>query len=300
MKGGFALVAVVVFSLTAWCQVPPNPGNAAQKQKKVSAFAEYAGDWASSFDGKIWLRLRLELQGERLAGSLSRPRNVQFNDSGEVKSVSDERVTESIADAALNPDGLMLTLKNPDTQETNRYMMRLVAPANDAADLKMIGMTMPPGMPKPKPWHVVRSAAAPTVESQTEPSLADYAGDWTSTFEGKLWLLLELKLQGNQLTGWFTHSRDLELNDEGGLKSVSEDKVKEKISVATLNAGGLVITVANAGPREPDQYLMRIVVPAKAADLAMLATDMPKYMPSPKAWVLLKFDAAAVKQPAPH
>ena len=67
----------------------------------------------------------------------------------------------------LNPDGLLLTLKDPDTQETDRYMMRLVAPDNDTAELKMIAMTMPPGMPKPKPWRLVKTGIATTNKAAT-------------------------------------------------------------------------------------------------------------------------------------
>ena len=75
--------------------------------------------------------------------------------------MSEEQSTETVTDAAVNPDGLLITLKNADTPETNRYMMKLVQPSKDAADLKLIGQAMPPGMPKPKPWRVVRSGAAP-------------------------------------------------------------------------------------------------------------------------------------------
>jgi len=56
----------------------------------------------------------------------------------------------------------VLTAKDPDTQETGRYLMRLVLPAKDAADLKMIGATMPPGMPKPKPWRLLKVGFAAT------------------------------------------------------------------------------------------------------------------------------------------
>jgi hypothetical protein len=65
----------------------------------------------------------------------------------------------------LNPDGLLLTMKDPDSQETDRYMMRLVAPAKDAAELKMIAMSMPPGMSKPKPWRLTKNVIAPAAKA---------------------------------------------------------------------------------------------------------------------------------------
>jgi len=165
MKRAFLLLAVIAVSLSAWCQAPANPGNAAptaSHKEKVSPFAEYAGLWTARFEGKIWLQLRLELAGEVLTGSLIHPHNLELNDNGELKSVSEEQVTEIVSDAVVNPDGLLLYLKDSDTQETDRYVMRVVAPDNDTAELKMVAMSLPPGMPKPKPWRLVRSGIATT------------------------------------------------------------------------------------------------------------------------------------------
>lgn len=137
------------------CQAP---GGAA-KAKPVSPFAEYAGEWAATFNGKVWLQLRLVLQGEQMSGSLLHSRNIDLNDNGELKSVSEEQATESVINAEVNPDGLLLTIQDADTQENDRYLMRLITPAKDTAELKMIAMQLPPGMAKPKPWRVVKTAA---------------------------------------------------------------------------------------------------------------------------------------------
>ena len=160
MKKWLLPMLFLITSLSGLCQQAPS-GAAAAKPKPVSPFADYAGQWTATFDGIVWLRLTLELRGEQLTGSLVHPRDIQLNDSGDLKSVSEEQSTETVTDAAVNPDGLLITLKNADTPETNRYMMKLVQPSKDAADLKLIGQAMPPGMPKPKPWRVVRSGAAP-------------------------------------------------------------------------------------------------------------------------------------------
>ena len=154
----------------------------------------------------------------------------------------------------------------------------------------MAGWCQAPAAPSNKP-----------AESEAAPAPADYAGEWIATFEGKVWLLLDLKLEGEQLTGTITHSTDLELNDEGGLKSVSDEKVKEKIEDAKLDAGGLLITVKSSDTKEPDQYRMLIVLPGKAANISMVAEDMPPGMPKPQPWILLKFDPKANSNaPTPH
>jgi hypothetical protein len=127
------------------------------KAKPVSPFAEYAGQWTSDFQGHVWLTLQLNLQGDQLQGWMVHPRSVDFTETGELKSISEEQSTEIVTDAVVNPDGLLLTLKDRDTQESDRYAMKLIQPAKDSAELRIVGMAMPPGMPKPKPWRLVRS-----------------------------------------------------------------------------------------------------------------------------------------------
>ena len=61
-------------------------------------------------------------------------------------------------------------------------------------------------------------AAAKSSKAQKDSPFAEYVGDWIATLDGKVWLLLQLELHDGQLTGWLTHSRDLEMNDEGGLQ----------------------------------------------------------------------------------
>ena len=148
------LISFVLLSMpiAGWCQAPP-------KIKPVSPLLEYAGEWTSVFEGKVWLRLQLELRGDQIVGSLVHPKNIEMNDNGELKSVSEEQSTEAVTEAVVNPDGLLLSLKDPETQERDRYQMRLILPEKENAELKMIGMTMPPGMPKPKPWRLVKSGS---------------------------------------------------------------------------------------------------------------------------------------------
>ena len=140
-------------------------------------------------------------------------------------------------------------------------------------------------------------SAKPAKTPQVSP-FAEYAGDWVAILDGKVWLLLQLDLQGEKLTGWLTHPHDLEVNDEGGLRSVSEEKVKETITDATLNPDGLLLTVKYGDEKEPDHYMMRLTEPRKAAELKMVAMDMPPGMPKPQPWKLIKFPASS--EPAPH
>ena len=159
----WVVLLVLALGVAAGAQTSPKqaaPGTTVHK----SPLADYAGTWTGSFEGKTWLTVKLALQADRLSGFIQRPRNLQFNDLGELKSVSDEQSTEVVQDAQVNPDGLLLTTKDPDTQETNRFTMKLTGEAT--AEIKMSAMKMPPGMPKIKPWKVTKAAASPATAAR--------------------------------------------------------------------------------------------------------------------------------------
>jgi hypothetical protein len=161
-KFSLGALSLALLLLPAFSQVPAaKPGSSQsqpQAQAKKSPLIPYAGNWIGTFENKPWLILNLNLIGEQFSGSLQHPQNFELNDNGELKKISENFVTETVVDGKLNPDGLLLTFKDSDTQETDRYMMKLTG--DSTAELKMIAMTMPPGMPKPKPWKVTKQAAA--------------------------------------------------------------------------------------------------------------------------------------------
>src|SRR5271157_5598594 len=152
------LFMVVAISIVPVAQTPPKQGPDGKPVHK-SPLADYAGTWTGTFEGKTWLTVKLTLQGDRLSGSIQRMRNLQFNDQGEIKSIGEEQFSEVVEDAQVNPDGLLLTLKDPDAKETDHYTMKLTGESK--AEIKMSAMKMPPGMPKIKPWKLTKAGASP-------------------------------------------------------------------------------------------------------------------------------------------
>jgi len=156
-------VASLTLSLAALAlaQSSMTPGLQNAPARK-SPLAGYAGAWIGTFQGHTWITIRLKDEGTTLGGTLQRPQQLQFADSGLLKSVGQEQTTSAVENAVVQGDGLLLTVKDPSTQQTERYVMRLMS-AN-TAELKMVEMSMPPGMPKPRPWELSRvgpSAVAP-------------------------------------------------------------------------------------------------------------------------------------------
>ena len=160
---GLSLLVVLILGIAAGAQTPPKQGPPGAPVRK-SPMADYAGMWTGSFEGKTWLTVKLVLQADRLSGSILRARSLQFSDQGEIKSVGDEQASEVVQDAQVNPDGLLLTTKDPDTQETNRFTMKLTG--ESTAELKMSAMKMPPGMPKIRPWKLTKAGGASAAASQ--------------------------------------------------------------------------------------------------------------------------------------
>ncbi len=149
-------VLIVGLAIVGLAQTSMTPGMQNAPARK-SPLAGYAGAWIGTFDGHAWLTIRLTQQGTQLSGTVQRQSDVKFNDQGEIKSVGDEQTTSAVENSLLNGDGLLLTVKEPGTQQTDRYLMRLTGA--DTAELKMVAMSMPPGMAKPKPWKLNRVGA---------------------------------------------------------------------------------------------------------------------------------------------
>lgn len=151
----FLWIALLVVGVTAMVVAQTSMTQEMQNAPaRKSPLSGYAGSWIGSFDGKAWITIRLSQQGTAMTGTVVRPQSVNFTDQGELKSISDEQVTDVVQTAVVNGDGLLLTTKDSGSQETFRYQLRLTG--EQTAEVKMVAMSMPPGMPKPKPWKLSR------------------------------------------------------------------------------------------------------------------------------------------------
>lgn len=151
------VLLVLATSLVIIAQTAANPPRQNAPVRK-SPLAPYAGAWIGTFDGHVWMSIRLNLEANQLSGSMQRAREYKFNNNGGLQSVSQEQVTEGVQNTVLQGDGLLLTVKDPETQQVSHYVLRLTGA--DTADLKMVAMSMPPGMPKPLPWKLSKVTAS--------------------------------------------------------------------------------------------------------------------------------------------
>ena len=103
-------------SLIGYAQTSMTPGMQNAPARK-SPLAEYAGAWIGTFEGHTWMAIRLSLQGNQVSGTIQRPQELQFADSGDLKSVGDQKLTWTVENSQLTGDGLLLTVKNADSPQ---------------------------------------------------------------------------------------------------------------------------------------------------------------------------------------
>ena len=141
---------------------PQGESRAAQAPPRKSPLAAYAGTWTADFEGKPILEVKLALNGDQMTGSVRHPRSIELYDNGDLKSAGNDYSAEVLQEATITGDGLLLTVKDETTNELDRFSMQLTS--ESSANIKMLAMSMPPGMPKPKPWKLTKittAAAAP-------------------------------------------------------------------------------------------------------------------------------------------
>jgi hypothetical protein len=149
------LLASIAIAQTAPAPNANSPQSTAKAPVKKNPLLPYAGNWIGAFENKPWILVTLNLSGEQFSGAIQRAKKVDLSDNGEIKHVGDEFENDPVVEAKLNPDGLLITVKHPDSRETDRYQMKLSADETNA-EIKMLAMNMPPGMGKPKPWKLMK------------------------------------------------------------------------------------------------------------------------------------------------
>lgn len=125
---------------------------------RKSPLAPYAGTWAADFEGKPFLVVKLALKGDGLTGWVQHPHSVELYDNGDLKSASSDNSAGVLQDAKLTGDAVLLTVKDETTNEVDRFSMQLTG--ESTANIRMLAMSMPPGMAKPKPWKLTKVTGA--------------------------------------------------------------------------------------------------------------------------------------------
>lgn len=122
--------------------------------------------------------------------------------------------------------------------------------------------------------------------------LAPYAGTWTGTSLGRIFVTLRLAQGDDQLSGSIEHPRRIDTDDAGDVKNFSDDFSTAVVVDAKLTGDGVLLTVKEGGDNEVSRFSMRLTGETTAT-LKMLAMEMPPGMAKPRPWKLTKAGATA-------
>jgi len=152
----FVAFVLIAASLFAVSQTKNKPSGEAQSGvMDASGDQRFVGTWHAEFKGKTFLTIKLEKQPDKLTGTASHF-DVQLDDTGELASAEEvDGEAMPISDAKLTNGILRITLKDEDSQDTMQCEMKLTG--TDQAELRML---VPPDVPKPKWWKLLRAKDA--------------------------------------------------------------------------------------------------------------------------------------------
>jgi hypothetical protein len=151
----FVAFMLITASLFAVSQTKNKPSGDTKSGVTDASGDQFAGTWHAEFKGKTFLTIKLEKQQDNLTGTASHF-DVKLNDSGELASAEEaDGDPMPISEAKLTNGILHITLKDENSQDTIQCEMKLAG--TDQAELRML---VPPDVPKPKWWKLLRAKDA--------------------------------------------------------------------------------------------------------------------------------------------
>jgi hypothetical protein len=118
---------------------------------ELSAFA---GTWKAEFHGRAFIILHLSAKEQKLVGSCSHSRSINWGRDGELTIVSDEMADDKVIEARLIQSRLVVKIANSESPE-DIVTIELKLTGKDQAEGRLLNL--PPDAPKLKPWVLKRS-----------------------------------------------------------------------------------------------------------------------------------------------
>ncbi len=112
---------------------------------------QFVGTWHAEFKGKTFLTIKLEKQEDKLIGTVSHA-DIQLSNAGELTSAEERDGSSPIIETKVTNGILRITSKDDESQDMIECELKLTG--TDQAELRML---VPPDVPKPKWWKLVRT-----------------------------------------------------------------------------------------------------------------------------------------------
>jgi len=120
--------------------------------------------------------------------------------------------------------------------------------------------------------RVANAASVPT-------NLTDFAGSWRGQFKGRTFILLNLKMSGNKLTGTCIHTVSIEKNSAGELTHVDEKNTEDQILDVRLDGNKLFLKIADNGDAQNAMECAFWLTSKDQGNLQVLGSDSGTWKP---------------------
>jgi hypothetical protein len=117
-------------------------------------FKTFVGTWKTEFKGQPFIVLHLREKEQKLIGSCTHSRSINWGRDGDLTIVSDEMTDDKVLDARLADTKLVVTIANSESPE-DVVTIELKLTGKDQAEGRLL--KLPPDVPKQKPWLFKRS-----------------------------------------------------------------------------------------------------------------------------------------------
>ena len=143
MIAGFALLLLAM-----------SPAHGQTAAEAASGLAAFNGTWKTEFHGHAFVILHLSEKDQKLIGSCTHSRSINWGRDGELTIVSDETTEDKVLDARMSESKLVVKIANAESPE-DVVTIELKLTGTDQAEGRLLNL--PPDTPKQKPWLFKRS-----------------------------------------------------------------------------------------------------------------------------------------------
>jgi beta-lactamase regulating signal transducer with metallopeptidase domain len=249
----------------------------------------FLGTWRAEFQGKPFLTLTLRRDGKHATGTLS-SFNLNFDSSGNLSDAeAGDGAGSAVVSARVHNDTLHLKVKELDSEDRLELELKLLD--DSKAELTIVDVPVTPGSATPRPLILKREAAGNQGASGGgKQDRRAFLGTWQGLFEGKTYIIVNLKETDGLLTGGVSVG-GFGIDASGQVVRVKEQaNPRDAVPISNAKLEGALLSFSGKTPDGGSDVLFQMkLVGGNAAELkCVLAPAPPPGTPVASWWKLVR------------